>query len=239
MATTILTDTRPTFARITNRGRTNSWKAAIPAVAVVVAIVILLAYMASSLSSYSTRLASADREAAASRQQLEAAQKQTTGMQSKLALAESPGRTTVVLQPASAAAVATKGKTAEAASKAWATAAWGEAADGKSWVRMNAYGLTAPGENKAYHAWLVPQTGDPALVGDVSPGAEGTSFALGESLPALDQGKQVIVSLDASDAKAPGETVLSADLPKLASTAATAAPADKAAPAEEKPAEKQ
>ena len=46
------------------------------------------------------------------------------------------GRTTVILQSA------TVGKRGKAASGAWGAATWGEQPDGKSWLRLNAYGLT-------------------------------------------------------------------------------------------------
>ena len=56
MATT-LSDTRPSFSRLTEGRKTRSWRAALPAVVVIVAFAALLAYLASNLSSYSQKAA--------------------------------------------------------------------------------------------------------------------------------------------------------------------------------------
>src|SRR5437763_1624486 len=73
-------------------------------------------------------------------------------VQRSLTMAEGAGRTTVILQ--------SKGKDG-----AWAAATWGESDGGKSWMRLSAYGLKTAPAVKEYHAWIVPRTGDPMLVG--------------------------------------------------------------------------
>ena len=63
MATTTMTDTRPTFSRLTEGKATQSWRAAVPAVVVIVAFVALIAYLASSVSTYSQRWMNSVRDA--------------------------------------------------------------------------------------------------------------------------------------------------------------------------------
>jgi len=46
----------------------------------------------------------------------------------------------------------------------------------------------------------------------------GGGFAMSITLPALDQGKSVILTLDDANAKQPGQTIAQADLPKLKPT---------------------
>ena len=48
----------------------------------------------------------------------------------------------------------------------------------------------------------------------------GNGFVMKSDLPGIDQGKSVLLSVDASDAKQPGETVARGDLPKLQPTMA-------------------
>src|SRR5579862_5092337 len=99
---TTLTDTRPSFARLTSGRATNSWRAAIPAVVVVVALVALLAYLASSLSTSSAKAMSAQRDADEAHQQTNNLTKAVGQMQIDLQAARDPGRVTVMLAPADA-----------------------------------------------------------------------------------------------------------------------------------------
>jgi Anti-sigma-K factor rskA len=207
-----VTDTRPTFSRLTEGKTRHSWRAAAPAVVVIVLAVALVGYLASSVSSSSQRASAAERDANQYRDQVAAMGKQVGDLQKDVALLRSPGRTTVILQ----AAAPTGKKGAAPASKTWATAIWGELPNGKTWMRANAYGLSEDiGSGKAYHVWLQPQSGDPVDVGAVEADPNGDGFAMKTDLPAIDQGKAVMLTIDASDAKQPGETVARADLPKL------------------------
>jgi hypothetical protein len=240
-----MTDTRPKFARLTEGGATNSWKAAAPAVVVVVALVALLGYLASSVSTYSQKAMSAQRDADDAHQQSTAMTKQLGTMQGDLALARDPGRTTVLLAPAdadkpagtNAAAATTKAAAAKtdapATAATWAAATWGEAAGGKTWMRVNAYGLEKLENGQSFHAWLTPASGDPVDLGALEADQNGSAYLLSNNLPALDQGKSVALSLDDSSAKQQGKVLAKADLPKLQSTAAAAPavpPATNAAP---------
>jgi anti-sigma-K factor RskA len=218
MATTIA-ETRPTFSRLTEGRRASSWKAALPAVAVVVAFVALLAYMASRLSTYSQDLAASQRDAAASRQQYESALKRNAELQREVTLIKSAGRTTVILQ----------GKTKDGA---WAAATWGESEGGKSWMRVSAYGLSTAPAGKEYHVWIAPKSGDPVKVGALDPDNDGSAFVAAGNLPAVDEAKSVLVSLDAESAKAPDQVLIETPLPTLKPELA-ASPAAQQAPAQE------
>src|SRR5947209_11024866 len=138
MATTAsetpLADTRPSFSRLTEGRKTQSWRSALPAVVVIVAFVALIAYLASSLSSYSQKASVAERDASQARDQLTAMSKQVGDLQKEVTLGRSPGRTTVVLQPPAPAGK--KGAAATPADKAWAAVTWGELPNGKSWMRV-------------------------------------------------------------------------------------------------------
>jgi hypothetical protein len=209
---TTVTDTRPTFSRLTEGKTRQSWRAAAPAVVVIVLVVGLVTYLASSVSSWSQRASAAERDAHQYREQVAAIGKQVGDLQKDVALLRSAGRTTVILQ---APAPAGK-KAATAASKAWAAATWGELPNSKSWMRVNAYGLSEDlGSGKAYHVWLQPLSGDPVDVGSLEADSNGDGFAMKLDLPAIDQGKALLLTIDASNAKQPGETVARADLPKL------------------------
>jgi hypothetical protein len=226
-----VTDTRPTFSRLTEGKAGRSWRAAVPAVVVIVAFVALVAYLASNISSSSQRASTAERDAGQYREQVTAMTKQVGDLQKEITLARSPGRTTVIIE---AAQPAGKKGAAPAASKSWAAVTWGELPTGKSWMRVNAYGLRQDLEGKAaYHVWVQPVSGEPVDVGAVEVDPNGSGFAMKSDLPAIDQGKSVMLTIDPSDAKQPGEVVGRADLPKLRSTM-TQAPAqaqDQNAPA--------
>jgi hypothetical protein len=205
MATSIA-ETGPTFSRLTDKRPTSSWRAAIPVVVIVVALVAILAYLASRISSYGQQLSVAQRDVEAARQSAEGMQKQMAQLQRELAIARSAGRVTVVLQTVE------KGKPEL---KAWGAATWGELNDGKSWLRLSAYGLKLPGPGKADHAWLEPTSGAPVLVGQLDVNQEGNAFVMASGLPAVNQGKRVFVSLDSEDAKAPEKILFEAPLPPL------------------------
>jgi hypothetical protein len=230
---TTLTDTKPTFARLTEGNANRSWRAAIPAVVVIVALVALLAYLASSLSSASQKAMSAQRDADDAHQQMATMTKQVGAMQQDLAIARDPGRTTVVLQPADAAAATSNKKkaagAAPSAETAWAAVTWGEATGGKTWMRVNAYGLAKLENGQSFHLWLTPASGAPVDLGALDADQNGSAYLLAQNLPGLDQGKSVTLSQDDSGAKAPGKVLAKADLPKLQPSAG-AAPA--AAPAQ-------
>jgi hypothetical protein len=213
-----MTDTRPTFSRITEGTTRRSWRAAVSVVVVIVAVIAVVGYLASSISSSSQRASVAERDANQYREQLTTMTKQVGDLQKDVALARSPGRTTVILEPAAPAA---KGKKAAApeAPRPWAAITWGELPSGKSWMRVNAYGL---GQNleggKAYHVWLQPASGEPVDVGSIDIDQNGSGSALKMDLPAVDQGKAVMLTIDSSDSKQSGELIARADLPKLTPT---------------------
>ncbi|TMA11827.1 MAG: hypothetical protein E6J84_13450 [Deltaproteobacteria bacterium] len=167
---TTVTDTRPQFSRITEGSKRHSWRAAVPAVVVLVIFLGLIAYLVSSVSSYSQRASTAERDANQYRDQVAAMGKQVGDLQKDVSLARSPGRTTVIVE---AAQPAKKGA-APATNRSWA--------------------------------------------------ANGSGFAMKADLPGVDQGKAVMLTIDAHDAKQPGEVVAKADLPKLQPTMTGAAP---------------
>src|SRR6267143_6054534 len=114
---TSATDTRPTFSRLTEGKTRQSWRAAAPAVVVIVLAVALLGYLASSVSSSSQRANAAERDANQYRDQVAAMGKQVGDLQKDVTLARSPGRTTVIID---APAPAAKKAAAAATPKAWA-----------------------------------------------------------------------------------------------------------------------
>lgn len=83
-----MTDTRPRFSRLTDSGSTKSWRAAIPAVIVVVIFMGLLAYLASSLSSAEQKKMTAERDAQQIRDQSSGLTKQIAMLQRDNALAK-------------------------------------------------------------------------------------------------------------------------------------------------------
>jgi len=242
-----VTDTRPTFSRLTEGKARQSWRAAGPAVVVIVLVVALLGYLASAVSSSSQRASAAERDANQYREQVTAMGKQVGDLQKDVTLSRSPGRTTLILEAAAAPVgkAAKKAGAAPDAARSWAAVTWGELPTGKSWMRVNAYGLKENLETgKAYHVWMQPLSGDQADVGTLEVDQNGSGFALKTELPGIDQGKAVMLTIDASNAKQPGEVVARADLPKLQPTMTQAPPQQGQAaapgqPAEAKPAENQ
>jgi type II secretory pathway pseudopilin PulG len=207
---------------------------AIPAVVVVVALVGLLGYLASTVSTYSQKALSAQRDADDAHQQVATMTKQVGTMGTDLALARDPGRTTVLLAPTDADSKPSKKAAATGAPVAestWAAVTWGEAPGGKTWMRLNAYGLTKLENGQSFHAWLTPVSGDPIDLGAFDADQNGSAYMIKTGLPALDQGKSVSLSLDDASAKQQGKILAKADLPKLQSTAQAAPPAPAAAPA--------
>jgi len=230
---TTLTDTRPKFARLTEGKATNSWRAALPAVVVLVALVALLAYLASSVSSYSQKAMTAQRDAADAHAQMATMTKQVGTLQTEVTQARDPGRTTVLLAPASAADDSAKGKKKGAdksatatptADTAWAAVTWGEGQGGKTWMRVQAYGLSKMENGQQFHVWMTPASGEPVDLGILDADQNGSAYLLTNNLPAIDQGKSVALTQDDSGAKKPGTVLAKADLPKL-QPSAPAAPA--------------
>jgi hypothetical protein len=202
---------------------------AVPATFLGVALVVLMAWLAARASSRQQQLEGLQKEYAVSQKAVEAAQKQVVGLQSDLEWARDPGRTTVMLQAPVAKAAGSRGaKPAAATSTAWGVATWGETA-GTSWIRLAAYGLTAPSRGQVIRVWFEPRQGKPIEVGKLDPPQSGTALLEGKALPAVDQGKRILAVIEPEAATAPGTNVLfEADLPKLAPVttgAAAAAPA--------------
>ncbi len=210
----------PSFSRLTEGRATNSWKVAIPVVVVLVAFIAVLAYLASQLTSSGDKLAAAQRDSEQSRQSVDGFQKQSSQLQAENALLKNVGRTTVLLEAAKPVAKSKKTVAVAAPAAGWAAATWGEAPDGKTWLRVSAYGLQAPADGKAFHLWFTPATGAPVDAGKLDPAADGSAFAMMKDLPAVDQGKSLAVSLDGDGAKAPGDALMSAQLPALKPTLA-------------------
>ncbi len=228
MAQTI-NESRPQFSRLTESRRTSSWKAAIPAVVVVVSLIGGLAWFASRATTLEHDRTVAQADAQTARDSADKLQKQSSALQADNNVLMSAGRTTVILEAAAAPAKG-KGKAKSAnldgREQGWAAATWGEAESGKSWMKLNAYGLKAAPDGQAYLAWFQPLSGAPVAIGKLDPAADGNAALLSKNLPALDQGKAVIVSLEATDAKAPEATLFQAQLPPLKSTIpAASAPA--------------
>lgn len=215
-----MTDTRPTFSRITESRSSKAWRAAVPAIVVILGFVALLFYLASSVSSSQQKAMALDRDNQQLRDQQQGMTKQLGDLQKQLAVLHSPGRTTVVLQAKEMPKA--KGKAdSKPESRTWAAAIWGETPEGdKTWMRVNVYGIAPLEQGKAYHVWFVPQTGDPVSLGALEADSEGNGeIESPATLPAIDQGKSVQLTLDDASAKQPGEVVAQADLPKLAPVA--------------------
>jgi hypothetical protein len=209
MATTTVPGSSQPFARIVETRRTSSWAAAIPAAILLVAAVVLIAWFAARASEYSQQLHNAHNELAQQAQTVTQLQQRAVVVEGDLVRLRNPGRTTVILR-----APATGKRAAQDASAAWGAATWGEQADGKTWVRVEAYGLSAP-QGKTLNLWFEPVQGAPVLASKVDPGQDGSAFAEGKDLPGLADGKRLVLTADGEDAKQPGDVVAQADLPKL------------------------
>jgi anti-sigma-K factor RskA len=217
---TSLTDTKPTFARLTEKKSTSAWRSALPAVVVVVAFAALLAYLASSVSSSSQKAMRAQRDADDAQKQMATMTKQVGVLQTDLTQAREPGRTTVLLTPAEDAAPAKARKKGQAAptpslETAWAAATWGESEGGKTWMRVNAYGLAKLENGQGYHVWMTPNSGNPVDLGVLDADQNGSAYLLGTNLPGLDQGRNVALTQDDAGSKQQGKVLAKADLPKL------------------------
>ena len=129
---------------------------------------------------------------------------------------------TVIVEPQD------KGKVKNAKDKEappWAAVTWGELPDGKSFVHASAYGLINKPENgKSWHLWFTPTSGDPIDLGTLDADAEGNASTMVTELPPVDQGKALVLTVDASGAKQPGDVLASVELPKLKAIARAAAP---------------
>ena len=209
------------FSRIVETKKTTSWAIGVPIAVFVVLAVALIAYFAAKGTQAREQLAQAQQGVQQQQEALTQAQQKLASVDAELARLKDAGRTTVVLQgPAT-------GKRGKASSTAWGAATWGEQPDGKTWMRLNAYGLTAAPAGKTYDLWFVSAAGDSILLGKVEPNADGSAFVEGKDLPAVDQGKSVLVAMDDQNAKTPGQPVFQASLPKMtASQHATPAASD-------------
>jgi anti-sigma-K factor RskA len=197
------------FARIVETGKTSSWSIGIPIALAVVVVAALLAYFAARASQANDQLAAGRRDAEQQQQQVAQMQQRLGQLDAELNRLRSPGRTTVILQAASAP------KRGQKAAAAWGAATWGEQGDGKTWVRLNAYGLQEPGSGKTYALWFQAASGDAMPAGKLELDGEGNAHLEAKDLPGVDQGKQLVVSLDDENAKTAGQTLISAQLPKL------------------------
>jgi hypothetical protein len=209
MATTTVPGSSQPFSRIVETRRTSSWAAAIPAAILLVAAVVLIAWFAARASEYSQQLHNARNELAQQTQTVTQLQQRAVVVEGDLVRLRNPGRTTVILR------APTSGKRgAQDANAGWGAATWGEQADGKTWVRLEAYGLSQP-QGKALDLWFEPASGAPVLAAKIDPGQDGSAFVEGKDLPGLADGKRLVISADAEDAKQPGDVIAQADLPKL------------------------
>jgi hypothetical protein len=207
MATTTTGD--GPFSRIVETKKTTSWSIGVPIAIFVVVAVALIAYFAAKGTQAREQSAQAQQALEQQQQQLTQVQQKLASFDTELSRLRDPGRTTVILQ---SAATAKRGK---AASAAWGAATWGEQQDGKTWVRLSAYGLNAAPTGKNYDLWFVSASGDSIMVGKLEPNTDGSAFIDGKDLPAVDQGKSMLVSLDDDNAKTPGQVIFQAPLPKL------------------------
>jgi len=230
MATRTLSSPAP-FSRIVESRATSSWRAAIPAAVIVIAAIAAAAYFAAKASEQSQLLAGTRAEMTQNAQSLSQLQSHAATLEGDMNRLRSAGRTTVILKAAAPKATR-KGATAEASS-AWAAATWGEEADGKTWIRTDAYGLAQPPQGKTYGVWFEAADGSVVPVAKLEPAADGSAFAEGKDLPGIDKGKRLFASLDDEDAKKPGTELFQADLPRLKplASASTAAAGQSSAPA--------
>jgi hypothetical protein len=223
MATLVVMATTTTgeqpFSRIVETKKTTSWSIGVPIAIFVVVAVALIAYFAAKGTQAREQSAQAQQAVQQQQQQLTQMQQKLASFDTEFARLRDPGRTTVILQSAAT------GKKAKTPNAAWGAATWGEQQDAKTWVRLNAYGLGAAPSGKNYDLWFVSAAGDSILVGKLEPNTDGSAFVDGKDLPAVDQGKSMLVAIDDENAKTPGQIVFQASLPKLT-------PSQHAAPAQ-------
>src|SRR4051812_28915825 len=174
MATTRTLPSPEPFSRIVEARATSSWRAAIPAAAIVIAAVIAAAYFAAKASEQSQLLAGARAEMQQNTQSVSQLQSRMATVDADLARLRTAGRTTVILKPA-ASKPARKGA-ADAAASSWGAATWGEQSDGKTWIRMDAYGLAQPSQGKVYDAWFEGVDGNAVQVAKLDVAQDGSSF---------------------------------------------------------------
>jgi hypothetical protein len=222
MATTRTVSSPAPFSRIVEARATSSWKAALPAAIIVIAAIIAAAYFAAKASEQSQLLAGARAEMQQNAQTVSQLQSRMATVDTDLQRLRTAGRTTVILKPA---ATKSARKGADTAATSWGAATWGEQSDGKTWIRMDAYGLAQPPQGKGYDVWFEGVDGNVVQVAKLDIAQDGSAFAEGKDLPGVDKGKRILVSLDdGEDAKKPGTEVFQAELPKL-KPMASAAPA--------------
>jgi hypothetical protein len=212
MATTRTIPSPEPFSRIVEARSTSSWRAAIPAAVIVIGAVIAAAYFAAKASEQSQLLAGTRTEMQQNTQAVSQLQSRAATLEADLVRLRTAGRTTVILKPAATKA---SRKGADTAPSSWGAATWGEQSDGKTWIRLDAYGLAQPPQGKVYQVWFEGADGNVGAVAKLDPAQDGSAFAEGKDLPAMDQGKRLFVSLDEEVAKKPGAEVFQADLPKL------------------------
>src|SRR5258708_29026924 len=88
----------PSFSRLTGHRRASSWTIAVPATFLVVALVVIMAWLAARASSRQTQLETLQRDLAASQQTLAAAQKQGQMAQAEVETPREPGRPAAGMQ---------------------------------------------------------------------------------------------------------------------------------------------
>ena len=221
MAQTI-NESLPQFSRITSSKRMGSWAAAVPVVLILVAVIGAFGWIAMRSGAKDQVIAAAQTDAKAARDSADSLQKRATALEADNALLKSPGRTTVVLE-AQASGKASRGAAKDVREQGWAAATWGESEGSKSWMKLDAYGLKPAPDGQIYRAWLQPATGAAVDLGKLDPAPDGNASVFAKDLPAIDQGKMVLVALGPAEAKASPEVVLiQATLPGLKPTMANA-----------------
>ncbi len=183
----------PAFSRIVSKGRSTSWTVGLPFGILVIALIAGLAYFASKAGGLEQRYNSSQQQIQAAQTTIDGMQKRLTQMESDLAVAHSPGTTTVLMQPASKDG------------KAWGSAILGETA-GKGFLDVRAYGLEPAPQGKAYQVYLdVADAKAPQFLGTLDPGPNGAAFSEGKDVPASGKAKRVFVVLADETAKDPGK----------------------------------
>jgi hypothetical protein len=208
-----------------------------PFTIIIVSLIALFAYFASKATSYGERLAQAQKDLALQQESLVAATKRVGVAEADLVVLRSPGLTTVTLQaPAPAEAAKSSAKKPKAKSEgeettppnpAWASATLGDLG-GKAFILLRAYGLQQPLAGKSYQVWY-EAAGKPQSLGMLEVGPTGSAFLEGREIAPAAQARRVFVALGAEGAKEP-----EAGPPLMEAKLATAPPAAKVVPADEK-----